>query len=203
MSHCVVCVVVVRDKSDGDSKRGRLDDDLAFEVSPFEFERLRNEGQLLERGTIQSGTTSARINVTYGLPFGSLDAILAEARVPIVCLRDTSALRTLRNSKYKPFVIFVQPPSLAVLLETRLSNSNFLASDQQLASPHNETEFRELISSSGRIAASYAHLFDACIVNDDLPVALEQLRAIALSVETHEHWLPVDWLTSATVEQLD
>ena len=40
----------------------------------------------------------------------------------------------------------------------------------------------------------YAQYFDHIIVNDDLPVALEQLSELGYRLETEPFWVPKRWL---------
>ncbi|VDQ02419.1 unnamed protein product, partial [Trichobilharzia regenti] len=197
-----------------------------------------------------------------------LDAVLEiiQAGQVAVFEADYHNLVSLRSSTLKPFIIFVKPPTLDVLLETRQSyktgtpvhndaNSttessptrsvpttpymtnrtitgcfapvtrnryswkktsselnqeekvsvsssmdNILAMDVQkkmslsVSGFHtfsfNETQLHEMIQTAARLEVTHGHLWDFVLVNDDLPVALEQLSEMAYRIETEAFWVP-------------
>nr|CAH8876248.1 unnamed protein product [Trichobilharzia regenti] len=195
-----------------------------------------------------------------------LDAVLEiiQAGQVAVFEADYHNLVSLRSSTLKPFIIFVKPPTLDVLLETRQSyktgtpvhndaNSttessptrsvpttpymtnrtitgcfapvtrnryswkktsselnqeekvsvsssmdNILAMDVQKKMSLSETQLHEMIQTAARLEVTHGHLWDFVLVNDDLPVALEQLSEMAYRIETEAFWVPRIWLNSTT-----
>jgi len=52
-----------------------------------------------------------------------------------------------------------------------------------------------MIDVSAKIDNDYGHLFDWSLINDDLDVAVSELRHVARAVETEPFWVPASWLS--------
>ncbi|VEL25695.1 unnamed protein product [Protopolystoma xenopodis] len=59
-----------------------------------------------------------------------------------------------------------------------------------------KNELMEMLQLSAQLELTYAHLWDYTLVNDDLPVALEQLSELAYRQETEAAWVPQKWLST-------
>ena len=51
-----------------------------------------------------------------------------------------------------------------------------------------------MIVTSAKMDSDYGHLLDWTLVNDDLDVAISELRQLARAVETEPLWVPASWL---------
>ncbi|XP_069854304.1 MAGUK p55 subfamily member 7 isoform X2 [Dipodomys merriami] len=135
-------------------------------------------------------------NNYYGTSIDSVRSVLAKNKV---CLLDVQphTVKHLRTLEFKPFVIFIKPPSIERLRETR-KNAKIISSrdDQGAAKPFTEEDFQEMIKSAQIMESQYGHLFDKVIVNDDLTVAFNELKTTFDKLETDTHWVPVSWLHS-------
>lgn len=135
-------------------------------------------------------------NNYYGTSIDSVRSVLAKNKV---CLLDVQphTVKHLRTLEFKPYVIFIKPPSIERLRETR-KNAKIISSrdDHTAAKPFTEEDFQEMIKSAQIMESQYGHLFDKTIVNDDLTVAFNELKTTFDKVETDTHWVPVSWLHS-------
>nr|XP_015848208.1 MAGUK p55 subfamily member 7 isoform X2 [Peromyscus maniculatus bairdii] len=135
-------------------------------------------------------------NNYYGTSIDSVRSVLAKNKV---CLLDVQphTVKHLRTQEFKPYVIFIKPPSIERLRETR-KNAKIISSrdDQATAKPFTEEDFQEMIKSAQIMESQYGHLFDKVIVNDDLTVAFNELKTTFDKLETDTHWVPVSWLHS-------
>nr|XP_019587101.1 PREDICTED: MAGUK p55 subfamily member 7 isoform X4 [Rhinolophus sinicus] len=135
-------------------------------------------------------------NNYYGTSIDSVRSVLAKNKV---CLLDVQphTVKHLRTLEFKPYVIFIKPPSIERLRETR-KNAKIISSrdDQGAAKPFTEEDFQEMIKSAQVMESQYGHLFDKIIINDDLTVAFKELKATFDKLETETHWVPVSWLHS-------
>uniref|UniRef100_A0A8D1DJ59 MAGUK p55 scaffold protein 7 n=1 Tax=Sus scrofa TaxID=9823 RepID=A0A8D1DJ59_PIG len=135
-------------------------------------------------------------NNYYGTSIDSVRSVLAKNKV---CLLDVQphTVKHLRTLEFKPYVIFIKPPSIERLRETR-KNAKIISSrdDQGAAKPFTEEDFQEMIKSAQIMENQYGHLFDKIIVNDDLTVAFNELKMTFDKLETDTHWVPVSWLHS-------
>ncbi|KAG7273621.1 hypothetical protein CRUP_017343 [Coryphaenoides rupestris] len=129
----------------------------------------------------------------------SLDAVRAVLSRNKVCLLDVQphTLKHLRTAEFKPFVVFVSPPSLERLRATR-SNGKVISSkdDHGAAKPFTEEDFEEMVKTAQVMEGQYGHLFEKVIVNEDLTAAFGELRQALRQVENEKHWLPVSWTHS-------
>ncbi|XP_045714014.1 MAGUK p55 subfamily member 7 isoform X3 [Phyllostomus hastatus] len=135
-------------------------------------------------------------NNYYGTSIDSVRSVLAKNKV---CLLDVQphTVKHLRTLEFKPYVIFIKPPSIERLRETR-KNAKIISSrdDQGAAKPFTEEDFQEMIKSAQIMESQYGHLFDKIIVNDDLTMAFKELKTTFDKLETETHWVPVSWLHS-------
>ncbi|GAB1301428.1 MAGUK p55 subfamily member 7 [Apodemus speciosus] len=135
-------------------------------------------------------------NNYYGTSIDSVRSVLAKNKV---CLLDVQphTVKHLRTLEFKPYVIFIKPPSIERLRETR-KNAKIISSrdDQGTAKPFTEEDFQEMIKSAQIMESQYGHLFDKIIINDDLTVAFNELKTTFDKLETETHWVPVSWLHS-------
>ncbi|ELW73014.1 MAGUK p55 subfamily member 7 [Tupaia chinensis] len=133
-------------------------------------------------------------NNYYGTSIDSVRSVLAKNKV---CLLDVQphTVKHLRTLEFKPFVIFIKPPSIERLRETR-KNAKIISSrdDQGAAKPFTEEDFQEMIKSAQMMENQYGHLFDKIIINDDLTVAFNELKTTFDKLETDTHWVPVSKL---------
>ncbi|MEQ2271852.1 MAGUK p55 subfamily member 7, partial [Xenotaenia resolanae] len=106
-------------------------------------------------------------------------------------------IKLLRTSEFKPFVVFVKPPTMERLRETR-KNSKIISSkdDKGSAKPFTEEDFQEMLNTAEMMESQYGHLFEKVIVNDDLTTAFSELQLALKQLETETHWVPVSWTHS-------
>ncbi|XP_077009084.1 MAGUK p55 subfamily member 7 isoform X2 [Tamandua tetradactyla] len=135
-------------------------------------------------------------NNYYGTSIDSVRSVLAKNKV---CLLDVQphTVKHLRTLEFKPYVIFIKPPTIERLRATR-KNAKIISSrdDQGAAKPFTEEDFQEMIKSAQIMENQYGHLFDKIIVNDDLTTAFNELKVTFDKLETDTHWVPVSWLHS-------
>nr|XP_057916646.1 MAGUK p55 subfamily member 7 isoform X2 [Doryrhamphus excisus] len=132
----------------------------------------------------------------YGTSLDSIRSVLSKNKV---CLLDVQphTIKLLRTPEFKPFVIFIKPPGVERLRETR-KNAKVISSkdDKASAKPFAEEDFLEMVASAHTMEAQYGHLFEKVIVNDDLTEAFGELRSALRKVEMDPHWVPVSWTHS-------
>ncbi|XP_027860985.1 MAGUK p55 subfamily member 7 isoform X2 [Xiphophorus couchianus] len=132
----------------------------------------------------------------YGTSLDTLRGVLAKKKV---CLLDVQphAIKLLRTAEFKPFIVFVKPPAMERLNETR-KNTKIISSkdDKGSARPFTEEDFQEMLNTAEVMESQYGHLFEKVIVNDDLTTAFSELQSALKRVETETHFVPVSWTHS-------
>ncbi|ETE58887.1 MAGUK p55 subfamily member 7, partial [Ophiophagus hannah] len=135
-------------------------------------------------------------NNYYGTSIDSVRTVLAKNKV---CLLDVQphTVKHLRTLEFKPFVIFIKPPSIERLRETRKNAKIISSKDEKgAAKPFQEEDFQEMIKSARIMESQYNHLFDKVVVNDDLTTAYNELKTIFDKLERETFWVPVSWVHS-------
>jgi guanylate kinase len=134
------------------------------------MEKLVNEGRFVEHGEFQGNL--------YGTSIDTIKAVVESGRV---CLLDVHphTLKNLRYYKPTPLVVFIKPPSLEKLKQTR-GDANL--SDEQL---------ERMVENSNKIDTNYGHFFDFSLSFDTLESTYEQLKALLDKSESEDYWAPV------------
>ncbi|XP_045462103.1 MAGUK p55 subfamily member 7 isoform X1 [Harmonia axyridis] len=129
----------------------------------------------------------------YGTSTESVKAIINSSHV---CILNPhyQALKILRNPDLKPYIIYIKPPSLEELKETRNAVHARSTFDVNNSRGFTDEEFNDIIKSAQRIEFLYDHLFDDRIVNADLAVAFSEILQIVSRVETEPLWVPASWV---------
>uniref|UniRef100_A0A674AEI9 MAGUK p55 scaffold protein 7a n=1 Tax=Salmo trutta TaxID=8032 RepID=A0A674AEI9_SALTR len=132
----------------------------------------------------------------YGTSLDSVHSVLSKNKV---CLLDVQPhmIKHLRRAEFKPYVVFVKPPPIERLRETR-RNAKVISDkdDKGSAKPFSEEDFLEMVSTGQQMESQYGHLFEKVIVNDDLTAAFSELKVALKKVETDTHWIPIRWTHS-------
>ncbi|XP_051959191.1 MAGUK p55 subfamily member 7 [Xyrauchen texanus] len=132
----------------------------------------------------------------YGTSYDSIRSVLSKNKV---CLLDVQphTLKHLRTAEFKPYVVFVKPPSIERLKETRRNAEVILGKEDKSSSKSfSEEDYQEMINASQMMENHYGHLFEKVIVNDDLITAFNELKLALRKVETETHWVPISWTHS-------
>uniref|UniRef100_A0A8C8VJX7 MAGUK p55 subfamily member 7 n=1 Tax=Pelusios castaneus TaxID=367368 RepID=A0A8C8VJX7_9SAUR len=170
-------------------RRGQESDGVEYIfISKHLFETDVQNNKFIEYGEYK--------NNYYGTSIDSVRSVLSKNKV---CLLDVQphTVKHLRTLEFKPFVIFIKPPSLERLRETR-KNAKIISSKDERGTtkPFTEEDFQEMINSAQMMENQYSHLFDKVIVNDDLTAAYNELKITFDKLETETYWVPVSWLHS-------
>ncbi|XP_066554635.1 MAGUK p55 subfamily member 3 isoform X3 [Amia ocellicauda] len=149
-------------------------------VSKQMFEADAQNNKFIEHGEYKENQ--------YGT---SLEAIRSVQARNKLCLVDVQpeALKSLRTSEFKPFVIFVRPR----IPETRRRRS--------AASPGavdhgrvTDDELQEMRQSAALIDQQYGHLVDRVLVKEDTQSACAELKSILERLEREAFWVPISWV---------
>ncbi|XP_076854594.1 MAGUK p55 subfamily member 7 [Brachyhypopomus gauderio] len=171
------------------AKRNQESDGVEYHfISKHLFETDIHNNKFIEYGEYKGNY--------YGTSLDSIRSVLAKNKV---CLLDVQphTLKHLRTAEFKPYVVFVKPPSIEHLRETR-KNAKILSGkdDKGLAKAFTEEDFQEMISTAQQMENQYGHLYDKVIINNDLSAAFGELKAALWKVETEMYWVPVSWMQS-------
>ncbi|KAJ8395029.1 hypothetical protein AAFF_G00039800 [Aldrovandia affinis] len=132
----------------------------------------------------------------YGTSLDSVRSVLSKSKV---CLLDVQphTIKHLRTAEFKPYVVFVKPPPIGRLRETR-KNAKIISGkdDKGSAKSFSEEDFQEMVNSAQTMESQYGHLFEKVVVNDDLTAAFSEIKMALKKVETETDWVPISWMHS-------
>ncbi|EPQ13595.1 MAGUK p55 subfamily member 3 [Myotis brandtii] len=148
-------------------------------VSKQAFEAGIHHNRFLEHGEFKENL--------YGTSLDAIHAVMAKNKVCLVDV-EPDALRQLRTSEFKPYIIFVKPA-----IQDKRKMPPMTPACEDIAAPLDE-EQREMSASAAFIDQHYGHLVDAVLVRADLQSAYSQLRALLENLSKDTHWVPISWV---------
>ncbi|XP_045531907.1 MAGUK p55 subfamily member 7 isoform X1 [Pieris brassicae] len=143
------------------------------------------DGKFIEHGEYKGNL--------YGTSAESVETIVNSGRVCVLSPH-WQALKMLRTTRLRPYIVFVKPPSFERLVETRTNANARSTFDKESSRAFTEEEFHDIIRSSTRINFLYGYMFDEEIVNEDLASALSQLLKTSWRVQSEPLWVPASWV---------
>uniref|UniRef100_A0A4W5N5J9 MAGUK p55 scaffold protein 3 n=1 Tax=Hucho hucho TaxID=62062 RepID=A0A4W5N5J9_9TELE len=123
----------------------------------------------------------------YGTSIEAIRSVQAKNKM---CLVDVQpeALKTLRTSEFKPYVIFVKPR----VPESRRRRS---AATSPAGGDHGRDEdLQEMRQSAQQMDQQYGHLVDRVLIKEDSASACTELRGILERLERETFWVPLCWV---------
>uniref|UniRef100_G1TGS1 MAGUK p55 subfamily member 3 n=1 Tax=Oryctolagus cuniculus TaxID=9986 RepID=G1TGS1_RABIT len=147
-------------------------------VSRQAFEADIQHNKFLEHGEYQDNL--------YGTSLEAIQAVMAKNKVCLVDV-EPEALKQVRTSEFKPYVIFVKP----AVQEQRKSPVS--PACEGTAAPLDEQQ-QEMAASAAFVDQHYGHLVDAVLLREDLQAACSQLRGLVEALRKDAHWVPVGWV---------
>ncbi|XP_075994145.1 MAGUK p55 subfamily member 7-like [Genypterus blacodes] len=171
------------------TKRNQESDGVEYHfISKHLFETDIHNNKFIEYGEYKGNY--------YGTSLDSIRSVLSKNKV---CLLDVQphTLKHLRTAEFKPYIVFVKPPMIDRLRETR-QNAMLISSkdDKGSAKSFTEEDFQEMVEAAQTMENHYGHLFEKVIVNDDLAAAFSELRLALKKVEMETQWVPISWTHS-------
>ncbi|KAI6241686.1 hypothetical protein M3Y99_00330200 [Aphelenchoides fujianensis] len=147
-----------------------------------EMEQAIGQGRFIEYGEYNGNL--------YGTMDQSILSLMEQGKTPIVNAHPFS-LRLLRSTRFKPIVVFVEPPNFTLFKKTRMAagaRSSFTG--RRCYTDH---DFAQIISYSAQLSATYGRFTDFRIVNGILEEAMGELIRVLHDYETHPSWVPEQW----------
>ncbi|XP_059176365.1 MAGUK p55 subfamily member 7-like, partial [Physella acuta] len=154
----------------------------------FFLTREEMENQIVAQKFVEYGEYKGNL---YGTSLDSIKSVIQRGKVCLLAPH-TQALKFIRTSELRPFIIFIKAPCLERMKYTRLEK-HARATTSEKTLPFSFDELKDIVEMSQKIEERYCHFFDYTIVNDDLHAATTELLTIASQIENDEMWVPVGW----------
>ncbi|XP_011497989.1 PREDICTED: MAGUK p55 subfamily member 7 isoform X2 [Ceratosolen solmsi marchali] len=164
---------------------GEVDGKEYFFVSRAQMEEDISNGKFIEYGEYKGNL--------YGT---SAESVTSLVNASYVCILSPhyQALKMIRTSKLKPYVIYIKPPRFEIFKDTRNESRARSTFDETNSRGFTDEEFDEILHSAARIEFLYSHMFDETIINADLSMAFEQLLLSIHKLESEPLWVPASWV---------
>uniref|UniRef100_A0A8C4N1Z1 MAGUK p55 scaffold protein 7 n=1 Tax=Eptatretus burgeri TaxID=7764 RepID=A0A8C4N1Z1_EPTBU len=129
----------------------------------------------------------------YGTTVDSIRAVMIAGKV---CVLDAipQAIKAVRTSEFKPYVVFVKPSGMEKQRDTRTLAPNDDGKDARQTFV--DEELQEMISAAEHMGAQYGYLFDLVLVNDQIDTTFQELQRALHRLEHEPAWVPLSWVLS-------
>lgn len=127
----------------------------------------------------------------YGTALDSIRRVINSGKYCILNLH-CEALKVLKASDVKPYVVFISPPSYDRILTLRRGKVDPF--NPQPAAQMSDAELREMVDKAREMEETYGHYFDKTIVNTDLERTFDELRSAIDKLDTEAQWVPAFWV---------
>ncbi|XP_073901602.1 MAGUK p55 subfamily member 3 isoform X2 [Castor canadensis] len=148
-------------------------------VSKQAFEADLHHNKFLEHGEYKENL--------YGTSLEAIQSVMAKNKVCLVDV-EPEALKQLRTSDFKPYIIFVKPA-----IQEKRKTPPMSPACEDTAAPLDEQQ-QEMAASAAFIEQHYGHLVDTVLVREDLQGACSQLKALLEKLGKEPHWVPISWV---------
>uniref|UniRef100_A0A8C7JU58 MAGUK p55 scaffold protein 4 n=1 Tax=Oncorhynchus kisutch TaxID=8019 RepID=A0A8C7JU58_ONCKI len=129
----------------------------------------------------------------YGTSIDAVKDVIDSGRM---CVIDTEphSILSVRNKKFKPYVIFIKPPSSERLRQTRRDAR--IITSCVVNRPFKDVDFEEMEDAARFMEGKYGQYFDRVIVNEELQDACMKLFNTIQLAQEGPHWIPAAWLST-------
>ncbi|XP_015757154.1 PREDICTED: MAGUK p55 subfamily member 5-like [Acropora digitifera] len=158
-----------------------------FFVSRETMENFIHNKKLIEFGEYKG--------CLYGTSKDSITRVLKTGKTCVLKVQPEVML-LLRTAEFKPYCIYIKPPSLKELRASRLTvqGKTKPSSSKSNIRTFKEEDLQEMINASRELEEHYGKLFDLTVVNKNIDEAYDRITEAMERLEREEHWVPEDWV---------
>ncbi|XP_067941290.1 protein PALS1-like [Watersipora subatra] len=120
----------------------------------------------------------------YGTSLESIRQVVNSGKICVLNLHP-QAIKSLRVSDVKPYVVFIAAPNMHILKENITKSSG-----KEPTVDH----CRNIIDKGREMEIKYSHYFDFIINNSNISTAFQELLAEVNRLEVVPQWVPSEWL---------
>ncbi|XP_015232890.1 PREDICTED: MAGUK p55 subfamily member 4 [Cyprinodon variegatus] len=127
----------------------------------------------------------------YGTSIDAVKEVLNSGKICVIDI-DANAIQAVRTHELRAYIIYVKPPSLECLRETK--QESYITTNYYVNRPFKDEDFQEMEESARKIEAQYWQFFDEVIVNDELQDSCVQLLTAVRKAQDEPQWIPACWI---------
>ncbi|XP_041835214.1 MAGUK p55 subfamily member 4 [Melanotaenia boesemani] len=147
------------------------------------FENMVYNNRFLEYGEYKGNM--------YGTSIESVRDVLNSGNICVIDI-DPNAIQAVRTHELQAYIIYVKPPTLERLRETR--QDSYITTNYYVNRPFKDEDFQEMEEAARKIESQYSQFFDHVIVNDELQDSCVQLLMAVRKAQDEPQWVPANWI---------
>lgn len=127
----------------------------------------------------------------YGTSIESVKDVLNSRKICVIDI-EPNAIQAVRTHELKAYTIYVKPPPLERLRESR--QDAYITTNYYVNRPYKDEDYQEMEEAARKIETHYWQFFDHVIVNDELQSSCVQLLAAVRKAQDEPQWVPASWI---------
>ncbi|XP_053273266.1 MAGUK p55 subfamily member 4 [Pleuronectes platessa] len=131
----------------------------------------------------------------YGTSIESVRDVLNRGKICVIDI-EPNAIQAVRTHELKAYIIYVKPPPLEHLRETR--QDSCITTNYYVNRPFKGDDFQEMEEAARKMESHFSQFFDHVIVNDGLQDSCAQLLTAARKAQDEPQWVPASWIRPTT-----
>ncbi|XP_078799963.1 MAGUK p55 subfamily member 4 isoform X2 [Oryzias latipes] len=147
------------------------------------FDNMVYNNRLLEYGEYKGNL--------YGTSIESARHVLNSGKICVMDI-EPNAIQAVRTHELKAYIIYVKPPPLERLRETR--RDSYITTDYYVNRPFKDEDLQEMEDAARKIESQYWQFFDHVLINDELQDSCVQLLTAVRQAQDEPQWVPASWI---------
>uniref|UniRef100_A0A8C8DIS3 MAGUK p55 scaffold protein 4, like n=1 Tax=Oryzias sinensis TaxID=183150 RepID=A0A8C8DIS3_9TELE len=147
------------------------------------FDNMVYNNRLLEYGEYKGNL--------YGTSIESARHVLNSGKICVIDI-EPNAIQAVRTHELKAYIIYVKPPPLERLRETR--RDSYITTDYYVNRPFKDEDLQEMEEAARKIESQYWQFFDHILINDELQDSCVQLLTAVRQAQDEPQWVPASWI---------
>uniref|UniRef100_A0A8C4X7D1 MAGUK p55 scaffold protein 4 n=1 Tax=Erpetoichthys calabaricus TaxID=27687 RepID=A0A8C4X7D1_ERPCA len=127
----------------------------------------------------------------YGTSVEAVKVVLDSRKICVIDL-EPQVIQGMRTHELKPYIIFIKPPSISQMRQTRRSAR--IVTEYYTHRPFKEEDLQEMEEAARWTESQYCQFFDHVIVNETLQDACVHLLTAVRRAQDEPQWVPASWL---------
>uniref|UniRef100_H3C3Q1 Membrane protein, palmitoylated 4-like n=1 Tax=Tetraodon nigroviridis TaxID=99883 RepID=H3C3Q1_TETNG len=147
------------------------------------FDAMVSQSRFLEYGEYKGNL--------YGTSVQAVRDVLSSGKICVLDI-EPNAIQAVRTPELKAFIVYVKPPPLERLRESRRGAA--VATGYYVNRPFRDEDFQEMEAAAQKMESQYWQFFNHVLVNDQLQDARVQLLAAVNQAQDEPQWVPSSWI---------
>ncbi|XP_019746361.1 MAGUK p55 subfamily member 4 isoform X2 [Hippocampus comes] len=131
----------------------------------------------------------------YGTSREAVRDVLNSGKICVIDI-EPNAIQAVRTHDLRAYIIYVKPPPLEQLRETR--KDSYITTDYYVNRPFKDEDFQEMEEAARKLESHYAQFFDCVIINSELQESCDQLLDTIRKAQDEPQWVPSNWIRPTT-----